>query len=153
MNIVRNRIPLIIPLKIFLALSIVVLLLSGCVALSNYSAASYEHLTQLKAFHLKFINDFTTEISQKADINKVAQAESTGDLKFREAEAYAQGMNDESRTYNIQVLRSMFIENVSWLKNGETFGKSYAEQQEKILTLAYDQAIKGEKYRKGAPTK
>ncbi len=152
MKIIRKRVPAKFPLGIFFALSFV-FLISGCVTLSNYSATSYEHLTQLKAYHLKFIDDFTTETALPVDTIKVEQAESTGDLKFREAETYAEGMKDKSRIYNIQVLRSMFEDNVTWLKNGKTFGKIYAGEQKRQCTLAYDQAIRGEKVRRGAPTK
>lgn len=151
MNTSRRHPPLRSSFGGLLALSVAVCL-SGCIALSNYSATSYEHLTQLKAYHLKFIDDFTTETAQPVDSNKVAGAESTGDLKFREAEAYAEGMKDGSRTYNIRVLREMFGDNVSWLMKGKTFGKDYAGEQKGLCTLAYDQAIRGERVRRGAPT-
>ena len=149
MKIVRKRISAKFPLGLFFALLFFV---SGCVSLSNYSATSYEHLTQLKAYHLKFIDDFTTENALPLNISKVEQAESSVDLKFREAEAYAEGMKDRSRIYNIQVLRSMFEDNVNWLKEGKTFSKNYAGEQKKLCIFAYDQAMRGEKVRIGAPT-
>jgi len=124
--------------------------LSGCITLSNYSATSYEHLTQLKAYHVKFIDDFTFELSQPIDSLKVQVAASAGDLKFREAEEYADGMKDGSRTFNIKVLHGAFNDDVKWLGKGQNFRKTYAEELKMIRKSSYDQAIKGEKIRAGS---
>ncbi|OGV70663.1 MAG: hypothetical protein A2283_11605 [Lentisphaerae bacterium RIFOXYA12_FULL_48_11] len=125
-------------------------LLAGCITLSNYSATSYEHLTQLKAYHIKFIDDFTSELSQSIDKLNIQAAASAGDLKFREAEEYADGMKDGSRTFNIKVLHGTFNDDVEWLRKGQTFRKTYAEELKMIRKSSYDQAIKGEKIRAGS---
>ena len=150
MYIVRKRISLEFSLRIFFAVMIV-FSLSGCISLSNYSAKSYVHLTELKAYNLKLYDDFTTEKPQSVDINKVTQIESTGDLKFREAIVYAEGMNDKLRTDNIKELQSMFEDNVSWLKKGKTFSKAYSREMKEQTVRAYNLAIKGEKIHYGAP--
>lgn len=124
--------------------------MSGCTALSPYSATSYQQLTQLKAFHLMFIDDFTSEPTQPIDQAKLAAESSAGELKFREAEEYSAGLKDTSRTYSIQVLHQMFENNLAWLQKGNTYGKANAGEQKTVLQSAYDQAIQGETVRAGA---
>lgn len=144
MVIIRDRILSKLSLRI-LVISLT-LLLSGCIfTLTNYSATSYEHLTQLKAYHLKFIDDFTTDIVQPIDDNMLAQKESSGDLKFREAISYADGMKDKSRSYNIEQLQGMFNDDVSDLKiKKKTLSKALSSEKKKLCSMAYDLAIKGE---------
>jgi len=124
--------------------------LSGCAALSPYSATSYQQLTQLKAFHLMFIDEFTSETPQLLDQAKLAAESGAGELKFREAEEYSVGLKDTSRTYNIQVLHRMFENNLAWLQEGNSFSKTNAGEQKTVLQSAYDQAIRGETVRTGA---
>lgn len=122
--------------------------LSGCITLSNYSATCYEQLTQLKAYHLKFVDDFTTETPTPVDKGRVETQASAGHLKFREAEEYAAGMKDQSRTINIEALHALFTGDVALLEEGKTFSKKYAEERkDKQLVPSYDRAIEGEKVR------
>lgn len=124
--------------------------LSGCIILSNYSATSYEHLTQLKAYHIKFIDDFTTEHPCPVDDLKILAIANEGDLKFREAKEYAAGMNDDSRVFSIKVLYDAFKDDIKWLRRGKTFHKKYSQQLMAVRESSYDQAIRGEMAREGA---
>jgi hypothetical protein len=125
--------------------------LSGCAALSPYSATSFQQLTQLKAFHIMFIDEFTSETPQPLDQAKLAAEAGAGELKFREAEEYSTGLKDTSRTYSVQVLHRMFENNLAWLQKGNTYGRANAGEQKTVLQSAYDQAIRGETVRTGAP--
>ena len=57
--------------------------MSGCAALSNYCATGYRQVAQLKAFHLMFINDFTSDAPLPVDRTRLADLADTGELKFR----------------------------------------------------------------------
>jgi len=96
---------------------------------------------------VKAVEYFLKEEFDKLNIQAAASA---GDLKFREAEEYADGMKDGSRTFNIKVLHGTFNDDVEWLRKGQTFRKTYAEELKMIRKSSYDQAIKGEKIRAGS---
>jgi hypothetical protein len=125
--------------------------LQGCALLSNYSATSYAQLTGLKAYHLKLIDDFTSDTPVPLDQAKLAAESGEGELKFREAEEYSAGLKDQSRTYNLNILHTMFGNNLAWLQKGNTYSKANAQEQKTVLQSAYDQAIRGETLRPGTP--
>ena len=127
------------------------IILSGCTLIGSYNPISREHLTALKAAHMKFIDDFTEGSNKTFDSTKVADAADKIDLKFREALEYSKSLGDKLRTSNIQLLKDIFdldLENITNKKRllTATEAKTLAGPS----ADAYDRAIKGESIRPGA---
>jgi hypothetical protein len=119
---------------------------SGCT--SGTSAQHYQQLKTLQDLHVKFVDDFTTDTPQTVSGEKVASEAGKIDQQFQEAEEYAASTKDELRTSNVKLLHAMFDEDVSLLKEGKTFSKTYAgERKTKLLIPAYEKAMEGEKDR------
>src|SRR5512139_3170202 len=73
-----------------LAASAALLLLAcGGVFVDHFNATSYQHFTDLKAFHLMFIEDFTRAPNKAWDTVAFAAKEDEGELLFRQAKEYA----------------------------------------------------------------
>lgn len=125
--------------------------LSGCgMFVTHYDAAAYQNFTNLKAYHLKFIDDFGP--GKAWDEAAVKRACDAGELRFREAKEYAAGKNDESRVRAVGYLHDLFsVECRLSLKTGKPFGEAYAAEEKKQAAANYDWAVKGELARVGAP--
>ena len=81
------------------ALVTVTIGMMGCMAfVSHYDAGSYQNFTSLKAFHVKFIDDFTEVDNKKWDDKLLDQKCDEGDLRFREAQEYVQGKKRKDDT-------------------------------------------------------
>ncbi|MEY4979579.1 MAG: hypothetical protein RLZZ352_1849 [Pseudomonadota bacterium] len=136
-----------------LALSIVLLALAGCsLFVSHYDAAAYQQFTNLKAFHLKFLDDYREAQGRLFDEAKIRNTCDAGKLKFLEAKEYAQGKKDDTRVAAIQYLHNAFTKDCE-LGSRKLFGAVYVQEQTGQLTVNYDLAIQGELSRVGAPTK
>jgi hypothetical protein len=128
--------------------------LLGCSLIGGFNAKSLEHLTSLKAAHMKFIDDFTEGPNKTFDPIKLAEAADKIDLKFREALEYAKSLSDKPRVSNIQLLKEIFeldLENIT--KKDRLLTVIEAKTLAEPSADAYDRAIKGESIRPGAPSK
>lgn len=141
-------------ITIFLFLTI-----TGCALFTPhyYDVLSYEHLTALKAWHLKFIDDFTYTENQQWDYTKFKEKQDEGDLKFREALEYEKGKKskDKLREKAISILYKEFKSNCDFLeqkveKGKPFFNRVFAEELKKQIGEDYNFAIKGESYRVGS---
>lgn len=145
-----------IPGAACLAIVLTTLILSGCALfVSHYDAAAYQYFTSLKAYHIKFIDDYTVGEGKIWNEANVKSACDTGELRFREATEYAIGKKDASRVNAIGYLHNVFKLNcdLSLSKLKKLFGDAYATEQKNEVTKNYDWAISGELSRVGAPTK
>jgi len=124
----------------------------GCGALvSPYDARSYEYLTQLKAYHLKFIDDFTEGPGKIWNAQAVSQACDVGDLKFKEAFEYENGKStpDQNRLEAFKILSEEFQDNCQELMaKNRLFRQAYSAEKRAEIEQNYSLAIKGEIVRK-----
>lgn len=129
--------------------------LTGCsFFITHYDATAYQYFTALKAYHLKFIDDFTMGDNKVWDEAAVKSACNSGDLRFREAMEYAAGKKDETRVHAIEYLHNVFNSQCQLsLKTKKLFGEAYATEKRKEVAANYDWAITGEISRVGAPEK
>ncbi len=130
------------------------MLLPGCALfVSHYDAGAYQQFTALKAFHMKFLEDFKAAESRTFSEVMANEACDTGDLKFREAREYASGKKDETRVRAVEYLSNVFIRNCRLLlREKKLFGATYSTEQTAELEKNYDLAIAGEVARVGAPS-
>ncbi len=128
---------------------------AGCsLFVSHYDASAYQYFTSLKAYHLMFLDDFTVGDDKTWNETAVKSACNTGELKFREATAYAAGKNDQSRVHAFDYLHNVFKNECKLsLSSKKLFGKYFSQQEEQQVGQNYDWAIKGELSRVGASAK
>ena len=123
-----------------------------CSCVSPYNAQSHKNLTDLKAYHLKFVDTFTAAADTSYSSEKVKDWREKGDLYFRQAETYSATLKDASRTQNFIWLHEDFTDDAAYvLKGKKLLSETFADQLKKQTTLHYDAAIRGEKVRDGAP--
>lgn len=127
--------------------------LTGCALfVSSYDATTMEKLTSIKAYHLKFIEDFTQTEGKAFDFPALERTADAGELRFREAREYAQSRRDGTRVRALALLHERFTAQCDRLKKTATlFSRTFSEDLTRILTRNYDEAIRGEAVRPGAP--
>lgn len=134
-----------------LALAICVGILGGCLHfVSHYDSVSYEHLTSLKAFHLKFIDDFTRGEGKQWDDDVFERKRDEGELRFREALEYEKGKakRDMTREEAFTILYDEFKDNCDMLEDmGSFYSEAFAAELKGELETNYGLAIRGEKIR------
>jgi hypothetical protein len=137
--------------------ALVLCLTLGCPAfVSRYDETSYEHFTQLKAFHQKFIEDFTATEGSVWNENAYGLTRSQGDLLFRQAIEYAKGKKDATRVNAFNLLFTQFKDDCSQIERHAADGEaglppSVAAAASGMIERNYDYAIRGEFSRLGAP--
>jgi hypothetical protein len=128
-----------------------VLLFAGCIHfVSHYDSVSYEHLTSLKAFHLKFVDDLTDGPNKVWNQSTFERKRDEGDLKFREALEYEKGKSkrDKNREDAFTILYEEFTDNCALLEDKQGFySQAFAEELKGELETNYDLAIRGEEVR------
>lgn len=128
-----------------------VLFLSSCALISGFNAKSHEHVTAIKAAHLKFIDTFTEGMDKSWELKKFTDESDKIDLKFREALEFSKSLDDNLRTSNILLLKEIFEEDQNNIR-----GKNRLLTNVEAATLkepssqAYDRVVKGECDRFGA---
>lgn len=128
----------------------IVFLLTSCV--NTFDQGYYEKLTELKAFHVKFIDDFTDKEGRVFTEAELAKYEQQGDLKFRETLEYASPIGDELRLNSLQIVWDDFIRHVGELRADQALTPPVmAEERKGVVGDNYDEAIRGELSRNGAP--
>ncbi|MEW5951074.1 MAG: hypothetical protein AB1637_04205 [Elusimicrobiota bacterium] len=132
----------------FYILAIVLFNFFGCLgSISYYDSKSFENFVNLKAFHLKFIDDFTYSENKQWDESKLIQKCDTGDLKFREALEYENEKlkKDINREKAIKKLYEQFIDDCDTLKKrAKFFSVEVSSDLRKEISDNYTYAIKGE---------
>jgi hypothetical protein len=136
-----------------LATCALVVLIFGCTSLiGGYNATSQEQLTSLKAAHLKFIDDYTAGEGKTYDETAFDAEAGEIDLKFREALEFASALGDSHRVSNIELLMSIFKDDLDNMrKKSEFLTAEQAVVLKNATTQAYEAAIKGEKLRPDSP--
>ncbi|MBC7785297.1 MAG: hypothetical protein H7144_15800 [Burkholderiales bacterium] len=127
---------------------LLLLLLTGCNFIGGFDARSREHLTSLKAYHIKVIDDVTSDSGKPYDKAKFETAVDGGELRFREAEEYAKSLKDGLRTSNIELLHGIYGDDVGNIGSKDKINPTQAETMKGPTTRAYDRAIAGEDLRK-----
>ena len=128
----------------------VFLAMVGCAIIGGFNARSHEHLTSLKATHMKFIDDFTAGGDKVFSAEKLESERDRMDLKFREALEFSRSLSDRHRTLNYEHLRSVFQEDFENIKGkGRFLSAVEAETLAEPTAMAYDRAIQGECVRPG----
>jgi len=131
-------------------------LFAGCSS-TKYDDPRHENLTDLKAFHVKFIQDYT-EAETKTETTTWDQASvksrcDQGELKFKDAYTYARSKDkgDDTGSKAVKELNAQFSRNCAMLlKRKKHFSKTFAEGEDGILSeikQQYDLAIAGEESR------
>ena len=122
--------------------------------LSPFNVVSYENFTSLKAFHLKFIDDFTDGPNKTFDQNQIDDMYNIGDLKFREALEYErQKTEDRNRIVAFEILYEQFQADHKFLIDKQSlYSKVFAQEYRGEVETNYNLAIKGELSRRNAPT-
>ncbi len=122
------------------------LVTSGCALFtSHYDAGAYQNFTNLKAFHLKFLEDQTAQEGATYSEERMTSACDVGELKFREADEYARGKGDSLRIDALDVLHNVFKDNCKLArKQKKLFNPVYINELTPTLTRNYDLAIAGE---------
>ena len=124
--------------------------MTSCVA--TYNQGHYENLTKLKAYHSKFLDDFTVSPQNKFSTARLNEYREEGDLKFREAEEYAEPIGDENRLKGLAIVRDLYSTHVGDVSSdGALMSPTFAEQRKEVTEANYSAAIKGELSRMGAP--
>lgn len=132
----------------------IVLFLSGCALIGGFSAKSHEHVTAIKAAHLKFIDTFTEGKDKSLDLKKFIDESDKIDLKFREALEFSKSLDDKLRTSNIQLLKEIFEEDQKNIRDkNRLLTKIEADTLSEPSGQAYDRVVKGECARPGASCK
>lgn len=128
-----------------LALSTVILL-GGCRwFVSHYDATAYENFTNLKAFHLKFFDDYGVADQGKTfDGAKIRATCDTGELRFREAKTYADGKGDQSRARAVDILHKVFRRDCDLAIRAKRLTEEYVKEQKPQVAKNYDLAVAGE---------
>jgi hypothetical protein len=133
---------------------ILILSLGGCALIGGYSAKSHEHVTAIKAAHIKFIDTFTEGDGKSWDLKRFADESDKIDLKFREALEFSKSLDDKFRTSNIQALKEIFEIDQSYIKSKKRMlTKVEADTQSEPSKQAYDRVIDGECARPSAVCK
>jgi hypothetical protein len=129
-----------------------VFLLSLASCVSQYNAQSHKDLTNLKAYHIKFLDTFKAGSGTGFSSEKVQQWSQDGDLQFRQAEAFSASLKDASRTQNFIWLHEGFTEDANLvLHSRKPLSEAFASELKKERESQYDLAVKGEKVRPDAP--
>lgn len=126
------------------------LVLQGCgLFVSSYDATAYQNFTNLKAFHVKFLEDNKVAATRVFDKAKASATCEAGELKFREATEYAAGRKDASRVRAITYLNNVFSRDCK-MATKALLGATFADEEIIEATKQYDWAIQGELGRVGA---
>lgn len=135
-------------------LILLALTMGGCALFtSHYDAAAYQNFTNLKAFHIKFIEDHTAQADAVFNEGKLTAACDAGELKFREANEYATGKGDNSRIRALSYVHNVFTDNCKLAKKQKKlFSELYTTELLVGLKRNYDLAIAGELERVGSPS-
>lgn len=130
------------------------LFLGGCALIGGFSAKSHEHLTAIKAAHIKLFDTFTEGKDKSWDLKRLSDESDKIDLKFREALEFAKSLDGKFRTSNIEILKEIFEADREYIKTkNRLLTKIEAETQAEPSGQAYDRAVKGECARAGAACK
>lgn len=133
---------------------LLILALGSCALIGGFSAKSHEHVTAIKAAHLKYIDTFTEGKDKTWDLRKLNDESDKIDLKFREALEFSKSLDDKFRTSNIQLLKEIFEEDQKAIRDkARLLTKVEANTYAEPSGQAYDRVIKGECARPGAACK
>jgi hypothetical protein len=130
--------------------AVLLALACGGVFVDHFNATSYQHFTDLKAFHLMFIEDFTAHEGKTWDEAAYAARRAEGELMFRQAIEYARGRRgDTLRMHAFNILYGRFTAHCEYLDEGAKQGEPFfsevlARKLTPVLTQNYDYAIRGE---------
>ena len=135
-----------------LLLLVLGLCLSACALVGGYSARAHEQLTGLKAAHLKLIDDQTEGPRERAwQADRLDQAASALDLRFREAIEFANSLDDPLRRANLGLLRQVLAADLTYLRERPRWLREpEAQLLREGTSLAYERAIRGECAREGS---
>lgn len=132
---------------------ILVLLLSGCALFtSHFDALRHQNFTQLKAFHVKFLEDWSEGSEKPWSTAAVSNDCDKGDLKFREASEYAKSKdsNDKTGEKAVSIVWQEFKENCR-LASSKQISKALSNELIEEISKNYQFAINGELARVGSP--
>jgi hypothetical protein len=138
-----------------LALLVIVLIHAGCgLITSHYDVIRLQNFTTLKAYHVKFIEDYTEGSGRLWVAAEVSAICDEGNLRFREALVYARSRdkNDKTGERAVTYLHNEFKDNCKFLLERESlFSGGFAKELLEELNKHYCWAISGELERVGAP--
>jgi hypothetical protein len=127
---------------------ILVLLVLGalCTACGpHFDEESANHFTELKTFHLGFIDRFIGTAGKTYDEATVRSGCDEGTVAFGNAKAYLDSKRDKKAMKALVTLRNQFDKDCRFLQNMEKlYSPSYAAGHKAALSANYDHAIAAE---------
>jgi arylamine N-acetyltransferase len=116
---------------------------------AQVSPADIERFTQLKAFHLKFIEDFTARNGETWNADAYRRSRDQGELLFRQAIEYTKVWGDSTREKVLDILHEQFKITCELIERDVAAGKGgvppdVAKLAGDIIARNYDYAIRGE---------
>jgi hypothetical protein len=118
---------------------------------AKYDETTIEMMTRMKAFHLKFIDDFMVGTQRsKIEVNAACDQ---GDLRFRETIEYAKAISggDTTRQNALEILQGQLQDNCKQLlQDAAPVSAGFAREMRAEVNDNYDSAIRGERARSGA---
>jgi len=126
---------------------LLLILLSGCSLLKDTTShLAYRQLTELKTFHLGFIDHFTEEERDTTEMNEMF---AEGRLMFDEAiEDEKTGANDNLRLNTFSILLEQFTRDYEYLKKKKKYTEPAAGWLKEEVEENYTLALKGEQLNK-----
>jgi hypothetical protein len=111
----------------------------------HFDRTSADHFSELKTYHLSFIDRFTGTTGRTFDASELRSARDQGARKFDTAREYMESKGDKKRLKALTTLREQFDKDCRFLDSVEKlFSVSYATQHKTALAANYDHAIAAE---------
>jgi len=111
----------------------------------HFDQKSADHFTELKAYHIDFVDRFTGDTGRTYDETALKSACVLGALEFDKAQAYMESEGDKECLKALAYLREQFDEDCRFLRSVEKlFSKSYSDEHKTALGANYDHAIAAE---------
>jgi hypothetical protein len=111
----------------------------------HFDQESADHFTELKAYHINFVDRFTGVTGRTYDDAALTSACNQGAREFDNAKAYMESEGDKQRLKALAYLREQFNKDCSFLRSVEKlYSKSYADERKAALRMNYDHAIAAE---------
>lgn len=111
----------------------------------HFDQKSADHFTELKAYHLNFVDRFTGDTGGTYNEAALRSACDQGAQAFDKAKAYMESERDKQRLKALAYLREQFDKDCGFLRSVEKlYSKSYADEHKAALGANYDHAIAAE---------
>jgi hypothetical protein len=128
---------------LFIPVLVAGVLLSACG--SHYDAANVDHFTELKNYHMRFIDRYVAKGERVYDADGVRDGYDQVTREFDKAQTYMQNKDDKDGLKALAYFRAELDKDYRFLNDTEKlFSPEYATQRKTALATDYDLAVKGD---------